>query len=137
MLLLLAVFLSDCERCRPCCPSTVPHLPRHPLVGGAQVRRLKSGDVYSGTLVGGRKVGTGVFNFACRDVYTGEFVDDVIDGHGVYNFAQEGTYSGQVGARAAARALFCRPCRPMCILQFITQLSPYPNFIVAFQRMHQ
>lgn len=56
--------------------------------------------MYSGTLVGGGKVGTGVFTFACRDVYTGEFVNDAIDGYGVYSFAEQGTYGGQVSKRS-------------------------------------
>lgn len=57
--------------------------------------------MYCGPVLGGRKVGAGMFQFACSDVYVGEFLDDVIQGLGVYNFrasSAQGTYSGQVGA---------------------------------------
>lgn len=70
--------------------------------------------MYRGTVVNGRKVGAGIFEFACRDVYVGEFSDDAIHGHGVYNFfATEGTYSGQVGGSIMRASLIGHVLRPV------------------------
>lgn len=61
-----------------------------------QIRNLKHGDVYRGSIVKGAKTGLGQFEYGNGDVYEGQFEADSMHGYGVYTFASSGLYQGQV-----------------------------------------
>lgn len=55
----------------------------------------KSGDVYTGKWVGGKKEGFGIEKFTNGARYTGEFKNSLRNGSGVYIYPDGGKYEGQ------------------------------------------
>ncbi len=63
--------------------------------GGVETVNYSDGSTYSGTIVDGRKHGTGRFVFANGDEYAGEFRNDLREGRGVYHYASGARYDGE------------------------------------------